>query len=381
MINFDANSSYGLLPTLRDELLDTLEGTLNPSSVHRAGQKARALIEEAREQIGRLIDLKGTGRIVFTSGATEANNWAVSAPSLMGRVEGKIVSSKIEHPSVLEPLKRLASHGAKVSLVSPARDGTIDPVDVLSLCDGDVSLVSLMFVNNEIGTISPISEISRNLSSSAPRVIRHTDAVQALGKVKVSFVELDVHLMSLSAHKIGGLQGTGALIIRDDLDLPPYILGGAQEVRYRAGTENLAGIVSFGLAARNLLTTLDTRIQAMRGNATYFINRLIEEVPAVEILSDPLRHAPNTVAVHVPGVRGDDLVVALDLQGVCVSSGAACASGKPDPSHVLLALGMSEEDARSTIRVSFCDEYCEGALERGTSVIINTLRRRATRRL
>jgi len=380
MINFDANSSYGLLPSLRDELLEILEGSLNPSSIHRAGQKARAHIEEAREQIGRLIDLRGTGRIVFTSGATEANNWAVSSPSLIGKGEIKAVSSKVEHPSVLEPLKRLASLGADISLVSPSADGTINPDDVLSLCDHDTSLVSLMLVNNEIGTISPIGQISKTVSSYAPHAIRHADAVQGLGKMMVSFVELDVHLMSLSAHKIGGLQGTGALVIRDDLDLPPYLLGGAQEVRYRAGTENLAGIVSFGLAARTLLATLDERVEAMRTHALYFLRRLLDEVPFVQILSDPLRHAPNTVAVHVPGVRGDDLVVALDLQGVCVSSGAACASGKPDPSHVLLALGMSEEDARSTIRVSFCHDYDDGVVERGTSAIANTLRRLVARR-
>lgn len=378
MINFDANSSYGLLPSVREELFELLEGSLNPSSIHRGGQRARALIEEARERISTLIDLKGHGRIVFTSGATEANNWAVAAPMLMGKSYGsvKVVASAVEHPSMLEPLKRLAAQGASVSLVYPNSSGSISAHNFLNYCSVEIDLVSLMLVNNETGTSYPVQELSTKLSSVSPQAIRHTDAVQALGKVPVSFASLDVHLMSLSAHKIGGLHGVGALVIRDDLDIPPYLSGGAQEVRYRAGTENLPGIVSFGLAARHVLETLEERQLFMRRNALLLIRRLEEELPSVRILSDPNNHAPNTVIIHVPGVRADDLVVSLDLQGVFVSSGAACASGKPDPSHVLLALGMNEDEARSSLRVSFHHAYPEGVVERGIEIIIKTLKRR-----
>lgn len=377
-INLDANASYGVLPEVQAALAGAYDG-LNPSSIHTGGQRARAAIERARDSLARLLRLRGGERIVFTSGATESNITAIEAPfhaTPTGfAAEGpRWVTTALEHHSVLEPCARLGRRGIRGTVITPA-GGAVSGGELAPVVTPATQLVSVMAANNETGHVSPLGEVVDVVRARSPRCLIHTDGVQLLGKLNLNPFEAGVDAVSVSAHKIGGLAGVGALILREGLEVPPLLVGGPQETRYRAGTENVSGIVAFGLAAEVVARDLAARIERMRSGAAFLRDELSRTVPDISFNSPPEGGLPNTLSVTVPGIRADDVVVALDLLGVYVSSGAACASGKPEPSHVLLARGLSEAAARATVRLSLRADHSPAELARAAGAFAHAVAR------
>ncbi|MBN8548050.1 MAG: cysteine desulfurase [Deltaproteobacteria bacterium] len=366
-LNLDANASFGLLPEVLSELREQFPLFLNPSSIHRGGQAARAILDEARSELGDFLGLSKGDRIVFTSGATESNNTALRIPfRAVEKDNAHLVISAVEHPSVLEAALELRSRGIGLSLLRPSGDYTLLPEHLTELVAPKTKLVSVMLANNETGHLYPIAELSAAARNKNPQVLLHTDAVQALGKVPLRFPDCGVDLMSLSAHKIGGLSGIGALIVSENVPHEALLFGGPQEARWRAGTENVVGVLSFGIAVRNLRKSFEQRVLLMRSQRDMFLSSVTSVLKDVRVNSKS-HGLPNTLSLTIPNVRADDLVVALDMEGVLISSGAACASGKPEPSHVLMALGLSPEEARSSVRVSFTGMLTEQELQQASA--------------
>ena len=382
LLNFDANATFGPTPGLAEVLRALPEGLLNPSSIHSGGQRARAVIEDARDSVAELLNCKGTARVVFTSGATEANGAAVTAPywgSINSQCCGEIATTTIEHPSVLGNAARLAEHGVSHSLIpySAENDGWLNLESHISK---NTKFISCMLANNETGQILPVKEIAKKARALNPKIIVHTDAVQAFGKIPVDWKDLGVDLMSISAHKIGGLAGVGALVLGKHSEIEPLILGGPQEAKLRGGTENVVGIYSFGMAARTLLNDSKNRWQKMASHTELIRAELSRNISNVSFTLGDQVKLSNTLSVRIAGVLADDLVVALDLEGVAISSGAACSSGKPDPSHVLLAMGLTESAARETIRISLTGENTEADVLEGVKRIVLCVDRIRTNR-
>lgn len=363
MLNFDANASYGISPDLHQEVVEALGPFCNPSAVHRGGQKARALLEEARCSVKELVGAGGNDTLIFTSGATEANNsiaYGVVAREL-NPDQGELLYGIAEHASMVIPLEWYARRGWATRAVSPLelRQGNIADVSPTTV------LAAFMAANNESGEIFDVAPLFRNIKEVAPRCHAHCDMVQVLGKVPGSWHTLGADSGSMSGHKIGSYPGVGALVLRPDVVLESFIMGGPQELRHRAGTENLPGIVSFGLMARRLIRSEGERIRKMHGITQELADRLSSEQRGVRInFADVKTRLPNTLSITVFGVPADDLVVAMDIQGIAVSSGAACASGKPGGSHVLKAYGFPESEVRETIRVSITGNESAGDIER-----------------
>ncbi|MCB0310497.1 MAG: cysteine desulfurase [Bdellovibrionales bacterium] len=351
LLNLDSNASYGLLPAVR-ETLSCLEFGSNPNSVHSLGQKARALVEDSRIRVRQLLNCHSQDRIIFTSGATEANQTALFSPFWQDCfVDGQLVVLSVEHPSILGPAERLAEMGIEV-VVIPYGDQRSILEALRKNINEKTRLVSLIFANNETGEILPIADWSKALKSIKPDLLIHSDAAQALGKVAFCFDSLGVDYLTVSGHKIGGLPGVGALAVRHGAPFSPLIVGGPQELHSRAGTENVGGIVSFGVAASEWQHHGKAFRARMKELKQVIWESISVNYPAASLNFVADDSLPNTLNIFFPGVKADDLVVALDLAQICVSSGAACASGKPDPSHVLLAMGYDTERARSSLRIS-----------------------------
>lgn len=375
IIDCDANATYAPDERIRGVISSCLESLGNPSSLHRGGQRARAAVEEARASVKRLIGAGAQDTLVFTSGATEANNTVIAAVS---HQNGPIVSASTEHPCILRPLRRLASRGRAVTFVSPNTEGVITADVVASAVTPDTALVSIMAANNETGVINPIAEIADRVRTIAPRALIHTDAAQLLGKVGVSMKELGVDLITISAHKIGALSGTGALCIRDGIQIEPLLLGGSQESKLRGGTENVLGIAVFGAVCDMVAADLPARYEVMKEVRDTFESLIARELPDVVINGARVPRLPNTSSLYIPGIRADDLIVAMDLERILISSGAACTSGKPEPSHVLMAMGQDEERTRSTVRVSFRTDLSLDIVPRVVSALANAVTRMRT---
>ena len=347
IIDLDANATYAPTEEIQGVIGRAWQRLGNPSSLHRGGQRARAEVEKAREAVRRLVGATKDDLVVFTSGATEANN------TVLGAGWRSVAVSAVEHPCVLGPAKRVQALGGEARIISCNADGEIESTEFRQTLAPETEVVSVMSANNETGVLNDIRALSDIARAVNPRIFFHTDAAQALGKMPISFSNIGVDALTVSGHKIGGLPGVGALIIKQGVHISPLLLGGAQEHKLRGGTENVLGIVSFGEAARVVHETLTTRIASMREARDAFEIALSQAVKGCEFNAHGVERLPNTSSVYISGVVGDDLVVALDLEGILVSSGAACSSGKPEPSHVLLAMGQGEERVRSTIRVSF----------------------------
>lgn len=372
-INFDANASHGVLPEVEEALLSKGLRYLNPSSVHQGGQYARALIEEARESVTRLLGLRGKQRVVFLSGATEANNLVITqALNLCSKpAPNNVVALAVEHPSVLIPLERLRTLGYGSVLIPP--DENLSE-SFLSQCSPETGLVAVMLANNESGEIFSVSEVATAVKERYPHILVHCDGVQALGRTSFSFPELGVDTLTISGHKIGALSGVGALVIEEDTLIKPLLLGGPQEKHLRAGTENVLGIVSLGIACEVLYSSLSRRIEAMHSMRKSLLKMLTSAIPDLVVLKSK-EHLPNTLSLRVPGVLADDLVVALDLEGVGISSGSACASGKPEPSHVLLAMGYTVDEAKQSFRISLPSSMSFSEVEEGGAAVIRCIKR------
>ncbi len=374
MINFDQNAGLAIDPKIRERTISLFGGEANPSSIHQLGQKGKFLIENARREIKLALGAAEDDTLVFTSGATEANNHAIFGvywkftPSTEAH---EVVSSVIEHPSVLEPIDRLEKAGWVIHRLAPTNSGSIDPNSLKPFLTERTKLVSLMYANNETGVINPISQVVQIVRQEAPRAIIHCDAVQAVGKAKVNFNELGVDLLTISGHKFGAMKGVGALLMRKGVSIPGLILGGPQEKHLRAGTENVWGIVSLGEALKIIREELDQRIAAMKSGVEFLTERLKSSIPWCNFNVEAVDLLPNTISLHLPGVDAADLVVGMDLKGVAISSGAACASGKPDPSHVILGMGLSPQVAKSSVRISIGPKLSPAELEHGCSTLIS----------
>lgn len=361
-INLDKNASYGVHPAVLEGLKGIdLPSLCNPSSIHQGGQGARYLIEEARADVAQLVGAAPGDKIIFTSGATEANNQVILGAAL--RKGAHIVTTAIEHPAALEAAREAEKRGAKLSVVPVPRSGVASIKDIQEAITESTSLVSIMYANNEVGTLQPVNEIGEYLRQIGSMALYHSDAVQALGKSDFNFNENKLDFASISAHKIGALGGVGALIARAGIEVQPLLFGGPQEKRARAGTENILGIASFGLAARLFNSEKSKRIATLHKNREIIWSILRDLTPSVAPTVDLKNTIPNTLSLKIDGVNSADLVVALDLEGVWVSSGAACASGKPGASYVLTSIGLTEEEARSVIRISIGAEDTEESLK------------------
>lgn len=355
-VYLDNGASTRVAPEVIEAMLPFFSEEMgNAQSVHSWGQAARAALENARRQVAALINADPT-EVVFTSGGTEADNLAVRGIAEANAQHGKhVITTRIEHPAVLASCASLEGMGFTVTYLPVSTTGLVSVEDVRAALRNDTILVSVMLANNEIGAIQPVPDIAKVIAEvrgnrKGPPYF-HTDAVQAAGKIPVDANELGADLLSLSSHKLHGPKGVGALFVRKGTRLGKLIYGGHHERDRRAGTENVPGIVGFGRAAELARTNLKTRADRMRELRDYLEAELIRSVPGVQVNGDQLR-IPNVLNVSFRDLDGEALLIALDLKGVAVSTGAACASGSLEPSHVLTALGLDRERIRGSLRLS-----------------------------
>lgn len=351
MVYLDHNATTPLDPAVLEAMLPYLrERYGNPSSLHRAGRLAHEAIERSRAQIAALVRARPE-EIVFTSGGTEANNLALTGLAAV-LPPGEVAVSAIEHASVLGPARALEGKGWRMREISVDRAGRVTAETLAAALTAETRIVSVMTVNNETGVIQDIAGLARQ--TRARGAIMHTDAVQAAGKIPVDFAASGAQLMTLSAHKINGPKGIGALVIDRRLDIEPLLHGGGHEKGRRAGTENVAGIVGFGAAAERCahdLAARATRLAALRDQ----LEARLRMLPGLEIHGDGANRIPNTAFFSIAGIDGATLLILMDEAGFALSSGSACGSAAAQPSHVLLAMGVPPDQARGALRVSLGD--------------------------
>jgi cysteine desulfurase len=372
VIYLDHNATTPLDERVLEAMLPWLRGSYgNPSSVHAPGRAARAALERAREQVAALAGAHPS-QVVFTSGGTEANNAALKGVAGR-RPAARIAVSAVEHASVQQPAAALARTGWTVETIPVTDQGEVTAQTVASVLRADTRLVSVMMANNETGVVNDIAAIAAVVRERG--ALMHTDAVQALGKQPVDFSAGGAHLMSVSAHKLYGPKGVGALLVDKAVDLEPLLHGGGQEKGRRGGTENLAGIVGFGRAAELAGAGMDTRRLRMNALRQRLEQGLRERVPQAVVFAAGATRLPNTVFLALPGIDGETLLLELDRMGLALSSGAACGSGYSEPSHVLQAMGVAPEIARCAVRVSLG----AGNTEHDVDTLIAALQTQAAR--
>ncbi len=348
-IYLDNNATTPLHPEVLEAMLPGLrENYGNPSSIHSFGRSARVQLDEAREKVAHLINAQSS-EIIFTSGGTEANNLALLGVAFRDK-EKKIITSKTEHPSVLNPCRQLEEQGVEVHYLDVDGLGRIDMDDLETQITESTALISLQHANSETGVLQDIkrvSEIARNKG-----VLFHTDAVQSVAKMPFDLKDYPVDLLSISAHKFYGPKGVGALYLRKGTPaLFSPVCGGNQEKKRRGGTENVAGIMGFGKACELATEKMD-EVSKLADLRDYFLSRVCELIPRTEVLGDKANRLPNTLNLSFDGVEGDTLLIAMDMEVVAVSTGSACSSGTGSPSSVLRAMGIPDERINSSIRFS-----------------------------
>ena len=355
----DNSATTKISPEVLEKMMPYLTEVYgNPSSLYSVGGKAKEALETARENIAKNLGAKSANEIFFTSGGSESDNWAVKGVAHALKASGKkhIVTSKFEHHAILHTCAALEKEGFEVTYLDVYENGLVRVEDVENAIREDTALVTIMYANNEIGTIQPISEIGAVCKKKG--VLFHTDAVQAAGYVKLNVAEQNIDLLSMTAHKIHGPKGCGLLYIRRGVKIQNLIDGGAQERNRRAGTENVAGIVGLDAALQIAIDTMEQR----NAKLTKMRDRLIDGLLKIErsrINGDRIHRLPGNVNMCFEGIEGESLLLRLDLKGVQASSGSACTSGSLDPSHVLLAIGLPHEIAHGSLRLSFSDENTE----------------------
>jgi cysteine desulfurase len=369
----DHNAGSPLRPEAKAAIAHHLEeGGGNPSSVHRAGQAARRMLEAARARVAALIAAESR-QIVFTSGGTEANNLAIFGSLKARPSRHHIVSSSIEHSSILAPLAELESRGFKVTKVVPDREGRLSSDQVTESIDSDTALVSFALANSEVGTVQEVTAVADAASKAG--AIFHLDAAQAVGRIPINVAELHCDLMTLSGHKVGAPAGIGALYIREPSATTTILLGGPQESGLRAGTPNLLGAVAFGAAAEAIAMYFHDEARRISSLSNELLGDLFDAIPGLR-LNAPIRdRLPNTLNLTFPGVLGESMLIALDLEGIHVSMGSACAAGSVEPSHVLLAMGLSHDEARSSLRLSLGWNTTRNDIARAANIIPRVWRR------
>lgn len=326
----------------------------NPSSIYSIGRRSKKAVENARTKVAKAIGCQEK-EIYFTSCGSESDNLAVKGVAFANKNKGNhIITSKIEHPAILNTCKNLEENGFEVTYLNVDENGFIDLQELKNSIKPETILISIMFANNEIGTIQPIKEISKIAKDS--EIIFHTDCVQAVGNVKIDVNEFGIDLLSMSAHKFYGPKGIGALYVRNGIEFTRIQDGGHQEKNKRAGTENVAGIVGLGKAieiADNNLENYNSKLLKLRN---YFIREITSKYDNVKINGDLKQRLPGNINISFPGVDAEELLLKLDNQGICASAGSACSSGSTQPSHVLTAIGLSEEYATGSLRITLGEE-------------------------
>ena len=345
-----------MLPYLR-------ENYGNASAIYSLGQKSRAAIENSRIKIAEILKTKPS-EIYFTSSGTESDNWVIKE-SLNPREKHHIISSRIEHPAILNSLKAVKRLGSDYSLISVDQEGFVNLDELSEKIRDNTKLISIMFANNEIGTIEPIEEISK--IAGEKNILLHTDAVQAMGNVKFNLRDLDVDMLSISGHKLGAPKGIGILYIKEGTEISPFINGGEQERGMRASTENVASIVGIGRALEDAYANIDANIEYTRDLRDYTIEKLLN-IDGIILNGPREKRLPGNINITLKDTKPQTMVQYLDMYDICVSSGSACAAGSINPSHVLRAIGRSEEDSLSMLRLSLnhnnTREECDYVVEK-----------------
>ncbi|MEE0692078.1 MAG: cysteine desulfurase NifS [Lachnospiraceae bacterium] len=326
----------------------------NASSIYSIGAKSKAAIAQSRETIAGVLGAKPE-EIYFTAGGTESDNWALKATADAYKAKGKhIITSKIEHHAILHTCEYLEKHGFEVTYVDVDENGIVKLDQLEKAIRPDTILISIMFANNEIGTIQPIREIGQIAKKHG--ILFHTDAVQAFGQLPINVDDLNIDMLSSSAHKICGPKGIGFLYIRKGVKIRAFVHGGAQERKRRAGTENVPGIVGYAKAAEDAARTMQERTQKEKQLRDYLIERVLAEIPYTRLNGHRTDRLPNNANFSFQFIEGESLLIMLDMEGICGSSGSACTSGSLDPSHVLLAIGLPHEIAHGSLRLTLGEE-------------------------
>ncbi|MCF7842450.1 MAG: cysteine desulfurase, partial [Lentisphaeria bacterium] len=338
----------------------------NPSSIYTSGRLAKYELTRARDELAEVLGVPGN-ELIFTSGGTESDNLAIKGLALANQHKGRhIITSQVEHKAVLDSCQRLQEWGFEVTYLPTDKWGLVDPETLQFALRPDTILVSLIWVNNELGSINSITELGKMVQEHG--ALFHTDAVQALGKLPIVCRDLPVDAMSVSGHKIYGPKGVGALWLRKGTALQPLIEGGSQESNLRGGTENLPGIVGFSTAAQLIEQERETRVADEQVLMTE-LSHALDDIPGIRLNTHPELRAPNILNISIPHVDGESLFINLDLAGVAVSNGSACTSGAQQPSGVLTAIGVPDDLARATIRISIGRDTTRETLERFTDIL------------
>jgi cysteine desulfurase len=350
MIYLDYAATTPMLDEVLDEMMPYMkEHYGNPSSIHKLGREANNTLQLARKRISSLINAKGA--IVFTSGATEANNLALKGYANSMKKKGNhIITSSIEHEAILEPCKELERRGFDVTYLPVDKHGIVDLNALENSINDKTILISIMFANNEVGTIQPVKEISE--IAHKHDIIFHTDAVQAVGKIPVDVQSLGIDMITLSAHKMYGPKGVGALCINNDLEIEPVMHGGGQENEIRSGTQNVAGIVGMGKAAELSLGHIDEYANHVKQLRDALIDSVLSKIKYSRLNGHPVQRLPNNAHFTFLGVNGEDLIIKLDENGVEASTGSACSVQKQKASHVLKAMGLNHEEITGSLRLT-----------------------------
>jgi len=349
LIYLDNAASTAVHKDVLDEMLPFLKEQYgNPSSIHKFGRQADMAVRNARKRISELIN-STPDEILFTSGGTESNNTALYGIAHSNK-GNHIITSSIEHEAILEPCKRLEEEGFRLTYLPVDNHGLVNPHDLKDALSEDTCLVSVMFANNEVGTIQPIQEISSTCKEKS--VAFHTDAIQAIGKVPINVENLGVDLLSISSHKINGPKGVGALYIKKGIQISPLILGGGQEKGLRSGTENVANIVGFGKACQLANENLELNITFLKSLRDYLITNVTQQIPNVTLNGDHEKRIPNNTHFTFLGVNGEDLIIKLDENEIAASTGSACSVKTQKASHVLQAMGFSHEQITGSLRLT-----------------------------
>lgn len=345
----------------------------NPSSVYQIAQMNKKAIDDARETIANVLGAKAN-EIFFTSGGSEADNWALKGIAYAHKAKGNhIITTKIEHHAVLHTCEFLEKNGFEVTYLDVDEYGMVHPEDVEKAIKDTTILISIMYANNEIGTINPIKEIGE--IAKAHKIPFHTDAVQAVGQVRIDVNEQNIDLLSLSGHKINGPKGMGVLFIRRGLKIENLIHGGAQERGRRAGTENVPGIVGLAKAMELAYTDFDAKIEKMTKLRDKLIHGILKAIPYTKLNGHPTKRLANNSNIGVQYVEGESLLLLLDMNGIAGSSGSACTSGSLDPSHVLLAIGIPHEKAHGSIRFTLGNQNTEEEIDKVLEVMPGIVQR------
>ncbi len=367
MIYLDNASTTKPSEGVKQAVVEAMENFANPSSMHRLGILAEKTVKTARENVARVLGTE-PGNVYFTSGGTEANNTAILGYCRRHRKEGMhIITTKIEHPSAAEPFKRLQAEGFQVTRIGVDKDGVIDLLEFENALREDTIFVSCMWVNNETGNIQPIDKLKPLMKKHSKKAVLHTDAVQAFGKIPTKPKMYGIDMLTLSGHKIHGVKGTGALYI-NNLQVEPYLIGGGQQKDIRSGTENVLGISALGKAAEELNIQENFQyVDQLRGALS---KGILENIDNVKI-NGMGEMSPYVLNVSFLGIKAEILLHALEAQGIYVSTGSACSTNKPMPSHVLSAMGLKREEIMGAVRFSFDKSITHEDIEKTITVLKN----------